>query len=94
MAAWKISLFALLQLVPIAIAQNAVVQVGYQGLQFLPNTIYASPGSKIEFDFAQPDHDVAQGSYDSPCNPAGNSSFYSGALDVVRLSFKQIFIVT
>lgn len=86
MAIYKLPLLILLHLVPFALTQSTqVIQVGYQGLQFAPNTVYAAAGDKIEFQFIQPQHSVAEGSYTQPCQPSGsgNSSFYSGVLDVV-----------
>jgi plastocyanin len=89
----NLPLFLLFQIMGMAFAQNQVIQVGYQGLQFGPNTVYASVGSKIEFQFVQPDHDVVEGAYDTPCLPASGSAFYSGAnVDTVSLCI-AFFIV-
>jgi hypothetical protein len=87
----KLPFLILLQLLPFAFAQAPqVVQVGYQGLQFGPDTIYAGVGTQIEFQFLQPDHSVVEGSYDSACQPLGNSSFFSGA-NVAVVGFARIF---
>lgn len=76
----KLPLLILLHLLPrFALTQSTqTVQVGFQGLQFLPNTIYAGVNSKVEFQFVAPNHNVVQGSYSRACQPSGNSSFYSG----------------
>jgi hypothetical protein len=93
MAVHTLPFLILWQLLPFALAQSTqTVQVGYQGLQFAPNTVYASAGDKIEFQFIQPSHSVTEGSYTEPCQPSGggNSSFYSGILDVVSVAFLLI----
>ncbi|QDS71817.1 hypothetical protein FKW77_009668 [Venturia effusa] len=69
-----------LSLASLTLAAQQVISVG-QGLSFLPNTIYAAVGETIKFEFITPGHSVAAGSYDKPCTPASNSSFYSGILD-------------
>jgi len=78
-----LKLLAFLQLI---VAQQ-IVQVGYQGLQYGPNTIFANVGSQVEFQFVAPGHDVVQGSYTTPCMPGGNTSFFSGANVAVGNSF-------
>jgi len=78
----------LLQLLSFARSQQ-VVEVGGQGLQFLPNTIYATVGSTVKFQFVTPGHTVTEGAYDNPCMPLASSSFYSGMLDV-----NKVFTVT
>jgi plastocyanin len=81
---------ALYLFVPLALAAQQVVQVGAQGLQFLPNTIFPSVGDTVMFQFVTPGHSVVEGSYSKPCAPASNSSFYSGVLNTVgySLSFR------
>jgi plastocyanin len=76
-------------LLPLAFAAQQTVQVGAQGLQFLPNTVYAGVGDTIQFEFVTPGHSVVQGTYSKPCIPASDSSFFSGVLDAVSHSHLQ-----
>jgi len=76
----------LLGLLPLAFGAQQTIQVGDQGLQFLPNTVYAGVGDTIQFQWVTPNHGVAQGDYDKPCTP-GNSSFYSGVLQETTTVF-------
>ena len=78
--------FLLLQALPLALAQQTV-QVGSQGLQFLPDTVFASVGSTVVFDFVAPGHTVVEGTFSKPCQPLGNGSFYSGTgLNIVSVA--------
>jgi hypothetical protein len=91
---YKLRFLIFLQLLPFTLVQaQQVVQVGYQGLQYGPDTIYANVGTKVEFQFVQPDHSVVEGSYTSACQPSGNSSFYSGA-NVAVVSLKLACLLT
>jgi len=81
----KIIFLVLTQLLAVAFGQEQIVQVGAQGLQFLPDTIYAGAGSTIKFQFVAATHNVAEGTYDKPCTPSGNTSFYSGTLDTTQV---------
>lgn len=74
-----------LSLLPLTFAAQQVITVG-QGLSFLPNTAYVAVGDTIKFEFLTPGHSVVAGSYDKPCAPASNTSFYSGILDTVSLT--------
>jgi len=73
----------LLSVMPLAFAAKQTVQVGSQGLQFLPDTIYAQIGDTIEFDWATPQHSVTEGTYQSPCKPK-TGGIYSGFLDPTK----------
>ncbi|TLD35060.1 hypothetical protein E2P81_ATG11179 [Venturia nashicola] len=75
----RFALALALSLFPLTFAAQQVVTVG-QGLSFLPNTLYSAVGDTVKFQFLTPGHSVAAGSYDKPCTPASNTSFYSGIL--------------
>ncbi|KAF2432655.1 hypothetical protein EJ08DRAFT_573903, partial [Tothia fuscella] len=59
---------------------HQTVIVGQTGIRFYPETITASPGSRISFSFEEFFHSVAQSSLSNPCNPLSASSPFSGAI--------------
>jgi plastocyanin len=61
----------------IAMAKIIEVQVGDTGLDFNPNSITAAKGDVINFTIF-PDHNVAQSTFSSPCQPSGDAAIYSG----------------
>ena len=54
------------------------VDVGEHGFTFDPDTLQVAPGGKVEFHFYPGNHSVAQASFDRPCHPMSDSSFFSG----------------
>lgn len=75
----------LLAALPAALAAKQTIQVGTQGLQFLPNTIYAQVDDTVEFLWSSPEHSVTQGMFGSPCTPT-EGGVNSGLLDMVSLT--------
>jgi plastocyanin len=77
----QFSKFHLLSIFP-ALAASAdplVVEVGEDNaLTFSPSTATVAVGDKVTFKFYPPIHSVAQGSFESPCQPLSNDSFFSG----------------
>lgn len=56
-----------------------IVKVGKDNLlTFEPNTITAAVGETVEFHFWPKAHSIAQSSFDKPCVPLSDSSFFSG----------------
>jgi hypothetical protein len=72
----------LLGLVGAVAAATHEVKVGndlktLEGLRYSPNVTTAAVGDTVVFHFWPGPHDVVQGDYNSPCNPA-KGAFYSG----------------
>jgi plastocyanin len=74
----KNSLLGSLALVGLAVAATHDIFVGKEGLSFSPDTTTAAVGDSLVFHF-YPGHTVAQGSFDSPCNPQ-SGGFFSGSI--------------
>jgi plastocyanin len=64
-----------------AAPSHQTVLVGANGLSFTPDTIIASPGSRISFQFSPGHHAVTQSSFSDPCHPLSSSSIFSGFVD-------------
>jgi plastocyanin len=74
----------LLSLVILASAQPIQrVLVGSEGLTFRPEDFTAAPGSDIEFFFLYGTHSVSASSYDNPCHPVSDTTFFSGVVPAV-----------
>jgi plastocyanin len=73
-------------------ALNHDVQVGFGGLAYSPNKTIASPGDTITFHFLPSHHNVAQGDYNSPCQPK-QGGFYSGFL-LEDTTANDVFVLT
>jgi len=55
------------------------VAVGFNGLNFEPNNVFANVGEVVEFKFLPKNHSVAQSSFDAPCKPLlDNSGMQTG----------------
>jgi plastocyanin len=54
------------------------IQVGKSGLTYTPDSITAKVGDQIEFQFDSAGHSVAEGTFGKPCQPDGDSAFWSG----------------
>jgi plastocyanin len=54
------------------------VAVGQNGLQYAPNTTYAAVGDTVVFTFYPRNHNVVQGSFDTPCMSNSTGGIYSG----------------
>lgn len=72
------------------------VDVGQSGLTFSPQTLNPAVGDTVVFRL-YPQHDVASGSFSSPCQPGvgggSNASFYSGPFSSTDNVAKR-FVVT
>jgi plastocyanin len=51
------------------------------GLTFDPESLQAEVGDEVEFQFYSGSHSVGQSSFDNPCAPLSDSSFYTGIID-------------
>jgi len=73
-----------------------VVSVSNEGgsIAFIPNTLTAEVGSKVEFHFWPQNHSVVQGTFDQPCWPAGSAAFYSGYVPVTSGMSDRVFTIT
>ena len=80
-----IALFAL----PLAYAATIEVSVGDGGLVFKPDTVTASVGDVVKFNFYPQKHSVAQSTFDAPCQPrdAGIFSGYVSVTDGSAVSY-------
>ncbi|KAF2466853.1 uncharacterized protein BDR25DRAFT_267560 [Lindgomyces ingoldianus] len=67
---------ALLLSAPVVLANVYTIDVGESPLTFSPKTISAKVGDTVIFHLYS-SHDVAQGSFDKPCQPL-SGGFYSG----------------
>jgi plastocyanin len=67
----------LLALVPAALAAEQTILVGKGGDTFTPDTITAAQGDTVKFTFAATGHSVSASTYDSPCKPASDTTFFS-----------------
>lgn len=54
------------------------VDAGKHGLSFEPDTLNVAPGGQVEFHFFPGNHSVARASFDNPCHPMSDTSFFSG----------------
>jgi plastocyanin len=52
-----------------------IVQVGNGGTKFTPNSLTASAGDTVEFQFFPANHSVVQSSFQEPCVPSSNALF-------------------
>lgn len=77
----QLSLLSSLLALPLALgAAPTVVKVGEgSSLTFSPSTVTVPVGGVVEFHFYPMKHSVAQGTFEDPCKPLSNSSFWSGA---------------
>jgi len=66
-----------------AFAKTIPIEVGSMGLAYSPNSTTAAVGDVLEFSFFPRNHNVVQGSFNSPCS-VGNiaSPVYSGFVPV------------
>lgn len=62
---------------PAALCATHDIVAGQTGLEFAPSVTHASPGDTLVFHFYPGRHNVAQGSFSQPCQPAPGG-FYSG----------------
>ncbi|KAH8657181.1 Cupredoxin [Tricladium varicosporioides] len=77
----QFSIFTVLSLASAVLAADPqIVKVGDGALAFSPSTITAAVGSTVEFRFYPMKHSVAQGTFESPCTPGSNTSFFSGGM--------------
>ncbi|KAF2650875.1 Cupredoxin [Lophiostoma macrostomum CBS 122681] len=56
-------------------ASKQTVAVGKDDLKFTPDTIKASVGDEITFEFYPKNHSVVQAAFNDPCNPSDNGIF-------------------
>ncbi|KAG2418383.1 hypothetical protein HFD88_001484 [Aspergillus terreus] len=70
------------------------VDVGEHGFSFDPDTLQVAPGGKVEFHFYPGNHSVAQASFDRPCHPMSDSSFFSGFVAPTNGESDTVFTVT
>ncbi|EAU36269.1 conserved hypothetical protein [Aspergillus terreus NIH2624] len=70
------------------------VDVGEHGFSFDPDTLQVAPGGKVEFHFYPGNHSVAQASFDRPCHPMSDSSFFSGFIAPTSGESDTVFTVT
>lgn len=61
-----------------ASSSTHTVEVGEDGLSFVPNTTTAAVGDTIVFKFYPQNHTVTQSSFEKPCEPLSSTSFFSG----------------
>lgn len=52
------------------------------GLTFSPNTVNASKGDMIQFNFFPLNHSVVQSAFDKPCQPLQSNGIFSGFMPV------------
>ncbi|KAF2183278.1 hypothetical protein K469DRAFT_583578 [Zopfia rhizophila CBS 207.26] len=72
----QFAISTLLTLAPFALAAVHEVEVGASGQVFTPRTFSAAVGDIVIFKLS-PNHDVAEGDFDKPCEP-DDDGFYSG----------------
>ncbi|MCJ1345900.1 hypothetical protein MMC31_004109 [Peltigera leucophlebia] len=70
--------------------QTYTVEVGKRSFQFVPDTIQATVGDTVEFEFFPANHSVARAEYQHPCVPyelsgQGKVGFFSGFKPVERV---------
>ncbi|KAE8406454.1 Cupredoxin [Aspergillus pseudonomiae] len=77
-------------------ASNATqsVDVGEHGLSFDPDTIHVASGGKVEFHFYPGNHSVTQASFDDPCHPMSDTSFFSGFIQSANGESSTVFTLT
>lgn len=76
----RYSVVSLLAL-PLALAADpTIIKVGDEqgALTFSPDTATIPVGGVAEFHFYPQIHSVAQGTFEDPCKPLSNTSFFSG----------------
>ncbi|CAG8983896.1 hypothetical protein HYALB_00005535, partial [Hymenoscyphus albidus] len=63
-----------------ALGANTVIKVGDENgaIKFSPDSVSIPVGGVAEFHFYPQVHSVVQGSFENPCQPLSNTSFYSG----------------
>ena len=77
---------ALLTILPLTLAQSTqTILVGKGADVFVPETLTAPVGSKVDFLFAGAGHAVTQSTFGNPCHPESDSSFYTGDLNIVSI---------
>jgi plastocyanin len=54
------------------------VAVGQNGLRYTPNVTYADVGDTVVFTFYPRNHNVVQGSFDTPCMSDSTGGIHSG----------------
>jgi len=69
------------------------VDVGQNGLTYNPNTVNASVGDTILFNFHPINHSVVQSTFDKPCQPQSNGIF-SGFMPVSSGQGNLTFTIT
>ncbi|RFU33056.1 hypothetical protein B7463_g3296, partial [Scytalidium lignicola] len=72
--------FSVAPLLAIAAVANAAIidiSVGATGLVYTPDSVTANVGDVLRFRFFST-HNVAQGDFSNPCQPAASNPFYSG----------------
>ncbi|OCK81858.1 Cupredoxin, partial [Lepidopterella palustris CBS 459.81] len=70
------------------------VTVGKSGFVFSPDTITASVGEQVQFQFFPPNHTVTQSSFETPCQPLNSTSFFSGFMATSSSPGPQTFTIT
>ncbi|CAI4218035.1 unnamed protein product [Parascedosporium putredinis] len=67
------------------------VAVGRAGLNFEPNNIFAKVGDLVEFHYLPANHSVVQASFEKPCVPQDEDSFFSGFFPVSQGQSDEVF---
>ncbi|CAG8951360.1 hypothetical protein HYFRA_00007271 [Hymenoscyphus fraxineus] len=75
-----LSLLSVFLALPLTLASPTIIKVGDENasLTFSPSVVSVPVGEIIEFRFYPMTHSVAQGTFEEPCKPLSNSSFWSG----------------
>ncbi|KAK5653265.1 hypothetical protein OQA88_9164 [Cercophora sp. LCS_1] len=61
-----------------AVAATITIAVGKDNFSFSPNSVTASQGDIIQYQFFAPNHSVIMGDFATPCSPAKTGGFNSG----------------
>ncbi|KAJ5151308.1 Cupredoxin [Penicillium canariense] len=77
-----------------ASSATQTVDVGENSLVFDPDTIHVAPGGKVEFHFYPGNHSVVQASFDNPCHPLSETSFFSGFFPATNGESSTTFTLT
>jgi plastocyanin len=75
------SVLSLLSTLAACASEPHVVSVGKDGLKMTPSTLNAAVGEKVTFKFFPKTHSVARGSFNDPCKPLSETSFFSGGFN-------------
>ena len=75
------SIAALPLLWTLAQAVTHDIKVGNKGLNYDPETVTAAQGDILRFSFYPEEHNVAQGTFDKPCQPM-DGGIFSGDIEV------------